>query len=113
MRTRPLPLLARTGLLASLVLLSGCELQIPGMGPSAAAVREAESKAIGGACRHALRGLEDCYTLNPKASKSAIFEGWREMDLYMRENKIDGAPSVIKPPEKPAKPARREPAEET
>jgi hypothetical protein len=25
------------------------------------------AKAIGSACRHALRGIEDCYTLNEKA----------------------------------------------
>jgi hypothetical protein len=57
--------------------------------------REAEAKAVGGACRHALRGLEDCYTLNPKAAKAQVFAGWKEMDQYMRENKLEGAPSVL------------------
>ena len=68
-----------------------------------------EAKAIGGACRHALRGPEDCYALNPKASKSAIFAGWKEMDQYMRENKIEGSPSVIAPAaSKPAAAEKRE-----
>lgn len=73
--------------------LAGCE-QL-GLGDSAAktaaaaAVREAEGKAIGGACRHAGRALEDCYLMNPKASKAAIFAGWRDFDAYMRENKIE------------------------
>jgi hypothetical protein len=51
--------------------------------------RIAEGKAMGGACRQAGRALEDCYQINPKAIKAAIFEGWREMDAYMRENKLE------------------------
>ncbi|WP_027996926.1 hypothetical protein [Simplicispira psychrophila] len=91
----------------ALLLLGGCE--IPGLIPDPRVVqREAEASAIGGGCRHALRGLEDCYTLNPKAPKSAIFAGWKDMDLYMRENKIDGTPSVLGKVEKPAKARRSE-----
>ncbi|MEH3087993.1 MAG: hypothetical protein PGN26_16015 [Xylophilus ampelinus] len=76
--------------------LAGCD--IPGLGPDPRiAQREAEGAAIGGACRYALRGIEDCYTLNPKASKSSIFTGWRDMDQYMRENKIEGVASVLAP----------------
>ena len=87
----PLRLLALT----SLVLLAGCD-KIPGLGPDPRiAQREAEAQAIGGACRHALRGLEDCYALNPKANKAAVFTGWKDMDQYMRENKIEGTPSVL------------------
>ncbi len=76
------------------LLLAGCE--IPGMGPDPRiAQREADARAIGAACRHALRGIEDCYRLNEKASKTAVFEGWKEMDQYMRVNKLEGqAPTV-------------------
>jgi hypothetical protein len=86
------------------LLLAACD--IPGMGPDPRVMqREADGKAIGGACRHALRGIEDCYSLNEKASKTAIFAGWKDMDQYMRDNKIEGqapAPEVeVKPP--PAK----------
>lgn len=85
-----------------LALLAGCD-KIPGLGPDPkVAQREEEAKAIGGACRHALRGVEDCYTLNPKASKAFVFAGWKEMDQYMRENKLEGTPSVISQPAKPA-----------
>jgi len=85
-----------------LAMLAGCD-KIPGLGPDPkVAQREEEAKAIGGACRHALRGVEDCYTLNPKASKAFVFAGWKEMDQYMRENKLEGAPSVISLPAKPA-----------
>ena len=84
----------------AVVVLTGCE--IPGIWPDPRiAQREEESKAIGGACRHALRGLEDCYTLNPKASKAAVFAGWKDMDAYMRENNIQGTPSVLGKVEKP------------
>lgn len=70
------------------------------------AQREAEAKAIGSACRHGLRSIEDCYSLNEKASKSAVFAGWKEMDLYMRENKIEGVPPQgLKPPPPPAPPS--------
>src|SRR5574343_2069519 len=96
-------LFGRFTAVAVALLLSGCE--IPGVWPDPRiAQREEESKAIGGACRHALRGIEDCYTLNPKASKAAVFNGWKEMDAYMRENKIEGVPSVIEKAEvKPEK----------
>ena len=62
--------------------------------------------AGGGQGPNALRGIEDCYTLNPKAPKSAIFAGWKDMDVYMRENKIDGAPSMLGKADKPARAPR-------
>ena len=71
------------------LLLAACD--IPGMGPDPRiAQREADARAIGGACRHALRGIEDCYRMNEKSPKTAVFEGWKEMDQYMRDNKIEG-----------------------
>lgn len=90
-----------TALLAATALLSGCDMLAtlgvvtPGQKNAAA---EAESKAIGGACRHALRSIEDCYRDNPKSSKAQVFEGWREMDTYMRENNIQGMPAAPVPP---------------
>ncbi|MEP7102400.1 MAG: hypothetical protein ABI781_17955 [Burkholderiales bacterium] len=73
--------------------LSGCDMLGGALGiespEKVAAAREADGKAIGGACRHAGRAIEDCYTLNKKAEKASIFAGWRDMNDYMRENKID------------------------
>ena len=56
-----------------------------------AAAKEAEGKAVGAGCRHAGRSLEDCYSQNPKALKAAVFAGWREMNDYMAQNKIEAA----------------------
>lgn len=79
---------------ALVLLLAGCE--IPGMGPDPRiAKHEADAKAIGGACRHGLRSIEDCYSLNEAASKADIFTGWKDMDQYMRENKIEGVRATI------------------
>lgn len=75
--------------LVALMLLSGCDLEALLADPKVVQ-READSKAIGGACRHGMRSIEDCYAMNEKASKAAIFTGWREMDQYMRENNIEG-----------------------
>ena len=75
------------------LLLTGCEqlgIEDPAKAAAAAAAaKEAEGKAIGGACRQTGRVLEECYSLNPKAQKAAVFAGWRDMDGYMRENKIE------------------------
>ena len=69
--------------------LAGCD-QLGLETPAQEALRaEAEGKAMGSACRQGGRALEDCYQINAKASKAAIFTGWREMDAYMRENKIE------------------------
>jgi hypothetical protein len=82
----------------SVLLLSGCE--IPGVYPDPKTVqRDADAKAIGGGCRHAMRSLEDCYAMNAKAPKAAVFNGWKDMDVYMRENRLEGvAPTGVKPP---------------
>lgn len=50
---------------------------------------EAEGKAVGSGCRQTGRALEDCYQINRRSPKAAIFAGWRDMDGYMRDNKIE------------------------
>ena len=85
--------LALTALLLTSALLAGCDVVVGALGiespEKVAAMREAEGKAIGGACRHAGRAIEDCYALNKKAEKASVFAGWRDMNDYMRENKIE------------------------
>jgi hypothetical protein len=72
-----------------LASLAGCDMLGIETPEKLAAVKEAEGKAVGGACRHAARAIEDCFAMNKKADKAAVFAGWREMNDYMRENKID------------------------
>ncbi|MCO5977151.1 hypothetical protein [Ideonella oryzae] len=83
--------------LAVLVLLSGCDQLGIDTPKVQSEKREAEGKAIGGACRNGGRAIEDCYLLNRKADKAAVYAGWREMDEYMRENKLDAVTPQLKP----------------
>jgi len=92
-----------------LLLLAGCEqvntlLELPDPQKEAAAA-EAEGKAVGGACRHSGRSLEDCYVLNPKTQKAAVFAGWREMNDYMMQNNMQTVPSQLRQPLESAAPA--------
>lgn len=89
------------GVLAGVTGLTGCD-QLGIETPEKAAERQiADAKAVGSACRHAMRAIEDCYLLNPKAEKSSVFTGWREMDEYMRENKLEGIAPVVPRPAPP------------
>ena len=83
-------------ILVCLPLLTGCDflydvLDVPQPELRAASL-EAEGRAVGGGCRHSGRALEECYALNQGISKSAIFEGWRSMNDYMREHSITEVP---------------------
>ena len=77
------------------VVATGCDalgLETP---EKAAAAREADGKAIGAACRHAGRAIEDCFAIYKKADRAAIYAGWRDMNDYMRENKIEPVPPQL------------------
>ena len=84
-----MPRLALVLTLAAAGLLGGCDLLGIDSPEKIAAARDADGRAVGGACRHAGRAIEDCYALNRKAERAAVFAGWREMNDYMRENKIE------------------------
>lgn len=101
----------------AVLTLTGCD-QLGIETPQKTVERQvSDAKAIGGACRHAMRAIEDCYVLNPKAERSAVYTGWREMDEYMRENKLEGVTPVVPRPgsvkpkddEAEAKPAEKAP----
>ena len=82
----------KSALLLVCLLLTACDQSAELDGSKAA---EADGKAVGGACRHAGRALEDCYVLNERAPKAAVFNGWREMNDYMTQNKIDVVPPQV------------------
>jgi hypothetical protein len=92
--SRPLTALLLCALAA---LTGGCDQLGIESATAMAARKEADGKAVGAACRHAGRALEDCYALNRKVERAAIYAGWRDMNEYMHENKIDPVPPQIKP----------------
>lgn len=88
--------------------LSGCDLL--GIEPASliAERKDAENKAIGAGCRHAARSVEQCFELNRRADKAAVFAGWKEMNDYMRENNIEAVPAL--PEREPVELADAKPA---
>lgn len=83
--------------LCSTLALSGCSYFGMESQTDIAAKKNADFKALGAGCRFSNRSLEYCYSKNKKAANGSIFEGWKEMDLYMRENKIEGEHPVDQP----------------
>lgn len=83
--------------IAFCLLAAGCDQLGIESASAIAARKEADGKAIGGACRHAGRAIEDCYTLNRRADRAAVYAGWREMNEYMLENKLEAVPPQIQP----------------
>ena len=81
--------------LAATSLLAGCDMLGIESPEKVAALRDADGKAIGGACRHAGRAIEDCFAIYKKADRAAMFAGWRDMNDYMRENKIEPVPPQL------------------
>jgi hypothetical protein len=102
---RPAPFL-----LAATLLLAGCDQLGIESASQVAARRDADGRAIGAGCRHAARSVEQCYQLNRRAERAAIFAGWKEMNEYMAENKIEAVPP---PPEAPKAQAADEEGETT
>ncbi|MES2049475.1 MAG: hypothetical protein V4447_13830 [Pseudomonadota bacterium] len=89
-------------------LLSGCDrLGMPDPAVEAAR-KEADARATGSACRHAGRGIEDCYTQNPESARAPVYAGWKEMNDYMRENKIEEVKPVASAPSASASSASAE-----
>jgi len=87
--------------------LSGCEMvqNLPYVGKG---LPDAESRAIGAGCRHAGRAIEDCFAINPRASRAGVFAGWRDMNDYMTTGKIGEVKPLVAantppPPEPVAK----------
>ena len=95
----PLRLLLLVGTL--LFGSSGCDLIKEKLGleePVAKAARlTAEGQAVGGGCRQSGRAIEDCYSIYSWLPKAAIYEGWRDMDAYMRDNKLETVEPQLPP----------------
>ena len=83
------------------VALPGCDIIQQQMGiedPAAKAAKaDAEGRAVGGACRQSGRAIEDCYAIYSWLPKASTYEGWRDMDAYMRENKLETVEPQLPP----------------
>jgi hypothetical protein len=78
--------------LAAPLWLAGCDMLGIETASAVAGRRDAEGKAVGAGCRQAARSVEQCFALNRRADKAAVFAGWREMNDYMREYKMEAMP---------------------
>ena len=97
-------------LLPLLAALAGCD-QIAVLDGSKA--READGVAVGSACRQAGRAIEDCFNMNPDAPKASVFAGWKEMNDYMVQNKLESVtPQVPRPDAKSEAKNKEEPKKE-
>ncbi len=111
--TAPKPTSRWMLLAGAAALLTGCDMLGIESASATAARKEAEGKAIGAGCRHAARSVEQCYVTNKKADKASVFAGWKEMNDYMRENKIDAVPPPPPPPPAASAASSAEDAAET
>lgn len=108
-------MLKRLSFLSIAVLaLAGCDQVSQKFGLENPALKEArleaEAKAVGSACRHSGRAIEDCYAIYGWLPKAGVYAGWREMDEYMRENKIDTIVPQLPPSEPPGAKKKKKPA---
>ncbi|MBS4017689.1 MAG: hypothetical protein KGZ68_05570, partial [Dechloromonas sp.] len=93
------------------MVLAGCDQVTAKLGIENPALKEAkvdaEGKAVGSACRHSGRAIEDCYAIYSWLPKASVYSGWREMDEYMRENQLETIAPQLPPPEPPGVKRRR------
>ncbi|MDR3298594.1 MAG: hypothetical protein LBU43_00970 [Candidatus Accumulibacter sp.] len=92
-----------------LALLSGCDViqqQLGVESPSAKAAHDdADGRAVGGACRQSGRAIEDCYAIYSWLPRASVYEGWRDMDAYMRENNLETVTPQLPPVQPPPPPS--------
>ncbi|MGE5471558.1 MAG: hypothetical protein ACM3X0_12235 [Bacteroidota bacterium] len=102
-------------ILLAVATLTGCDQVSQKLGLEDAAKKEAaqqaEGKAVGSACRQSGRAIEDCYSIYSWLPKASIYEGWKEMDAYMRENQLETVAPQLPPPESPTAAKKRKKAE--
>jgi hypothetical protein len=92
----------------SAALLCGCDGIQQQLGIQSQAVKDADGRAVGGACRQSGRAIEDCYSIYSWLPRASIYEGWRDMDAYMRENNLETVAPQL-PPVSPPAPRKKAP----
>ncbi|BCL75527.1 hypothetical protein JHS3_12630 [Jeongeupia sp. HS-3] len=94
-----MPISPRLALLSLLLVLplTACD-QVTGLLNK----QQENGKAIGAACRHSGRALEDCYLRNARVPKADIYAGWKEMNEYMLAKKMDIVPALADSADQPS-----------
>lgn len=99
---------------ALLLNLSACDMIQQQMGIENQAAKEAradaDGKAVGGACRQSGRAIEDCYAIYSWLPRASVYEGWRDMDAYMRDNKLETVEPQLPPVAAPVTPGAKKKA---
>lgn len=108
-------MITRIFLILAILGLGACDQVSSKLGLEDPAKKEAkseqEAKAVGSACRQSGRAIEDCYSIYSWLPKAGIYAGWREMDEYMRENKLETIAPQLPPPEPPGTKKKKKAAE--
>lgn len=109
-------MITRLFLIVAMLGLSACDQVNQKLGLEDPAKKEArmepEAKAVGSACRQSGRAIEDCYSIYTWLPKAGIYAGWREMDEYMRENKLETVAPQLPPPDPPGTKRKKKAVEE-
>ena len=88
--------------------LSGCDMIQQKLGLESTTAKaerdDADGKAVGGGCRQSGRAIEDCYSVYAWLPRPSIYAGWRDMDVYMRENNLETISPQLPPPSPPPPP---------
>ena len=96
---------------ALLLSLSACDMIQQQMGIESQAAKDAradaDGKAVGGACRQSGRAIEDCYSIYSWLPRASVYEGWRDMDAYMRDNKLETVEPQLPPVAAPVPPGAK------
>ena len=96
---------------ALLFSLSACDMVQQQMGIESQATKDAradaDGKAVGGACRQSGRAIEDCYSIYSWLPRASVYEGWRDMDAYMRDNKLETVEPQLPPVAAPIPPGTK------
>ena len=99
---------------ALLLNLSACDMIQQQMGIEDQAAKDAradaDGKAVGGACRQSGRAIEDCYAIYSWLPRASVYEGWRDMDAYMRDNKLETVEPQLPPVAAPVTPSAKKKA---
>jgi ATP-dependent phosphoenolpyruvate carboxykinase len=76
----------KLSLLLFTLFISGCDYST-NINKSKEYINKQDAIAFA-SCKQSGKTIEDCFIIQEDISKSGIFDGWKEMEQYMRENNL-------------------------